>query len=34
MLSKDKTNKPDHIYLMQFEKQYGDVCERDYSSKL
>jgi len=30
----DNTNKLDNIYLIQFEKQYGAVCERHYSSKL
>ena len=30
----DNTNKLDHIYLVEFEKQCGVVCERDYSSKL
>ena len=34
MYQKDNSNKLDYIYLMQFEKQYGAVCERDYSSKL
>ena len=34
MSKNDNPNKLDHIYLMQFEKQYGAVCERDYSSKL
>jgi len=28
------SNKLDYIYLIQFEKQYGSVCEGDYSSKL
>ena len=32
-LKNDNTNKLNHICLMQLEKQYGDVCERDYSSK-
>ena len=34
MSQNDNTNKLDHIYLIQFEKQYGAVCEGDYSSKL
>ena len=24
--SKQKNNRPDHIYLMHLEKQYGAVC--------
>jgi len=30
----DNINILNHIYLMHLEKQYGAVCERDYSSEL
>ena len=33
IMSRNQLNKLNHIYLMHLEKQYGAVCERDYSSK-